>query len=106
MYEPEVTIITPTYNIVESGHADDFTLLVNLTDRQTYQYVEHLIVDNNSTDETIDLLKDYKNSGFINFYSAPDTGKYDWKKKMQITAFFRHIALILTEVRFCIIRQY
>ena len=29
MYEPEVTIITPTYNIVESGHADDFRFAIN-----------------------------------------------------------------------------
>ena len=94
MYEPEVTIITPTYNIVESGHADDFTLLVNLTDRQTYQYIEHLIVDNNSTDETIDLLKDYKNSGFINFYSAPDTGKYDAINKGLLRARGKYVAFL------------
>lgn len=77
MYEPEVTIITPTYNIIEEGKADDFTLLVNLLNRQSYPYIEHLVVDNASTDETLDFLKEYKNAGYLNFISAPDTGKYD-----------------------------
>ena len=52
MYEPEVTIITPTSNIVDKGQADDFTLLVNLLDRQTYEFVDHLIIDNASQDGT------------------------------------------------------
>ena len=75
MYEPEFTVITPTYNIVENNQADDFTLLINLLDRQTYPYIEHLIIDNASTDETVTLLKEYKNSGFINFFSESDRGK-------------------------------
>ena len=69
MYEPEFTVITPTSNIVDAGLTDDFSLLVNLLDRQTYPYIEHIVIDNASTDETITLLKDYKNSGFLNFYS-------------------------------------
>lgn len=67
MYEPEVTIITTTSNIVDKGQTDDFTLLINLLDRQTYPYVEHLIIDNASQDGTVELLKEYKNNGFINF---------------------------------------
>ena len=77
MYEPDVTIIIPTYNIVEEGYADDFTLMLRLLDKQTYPNVEHLVMDNASTDETPILLKDYKNKGYINFLSAPDNGKYD-----------------------------
>ena len=46
MYEPEFTVITPTSNIVDAGLTDDFSLLVNLLDRQTYPYIEHIIVDN------------------------------------------------------------
>ena len=52
------------------------------------------IVDNNSTDETIDLLKDYKNSGFINFYSAPDTGKYDAINKGLLRAKGKYVAFL------------
>ena len=81
MYEPEVTIITPTSNIVDKGQADDFTLLVNLLDRQTYEFVDHLIIDNASQDGTEVLLKEYKNSGFLTFYSEPDRGKFDAMNK-------------------------
>lgn len=94
MYEPEITIITPTNNIVEAGKADDFTLLLNLLNKQTYPYVDHLIMDNASTDDTISLLKDYKNMGYINFYSAPDTGKYDALNKGLLRAKGKYVAFL------------
>ena len=58
MYEPEFTVITPTYNIVDNNQADDFTLLVSLLGKQTYPYIEHIIIDNNSQDGTVDFLKE------------------------------------------------
>lgn len=94
MYEPEFTVITPTSNIVEAGLADDFTLLVNLLDRQTYPYIEHLIIDNASTDETTVLLKDYKNSGFLNFFSEPDRGKFDAMNKGVIRAKGKYVSFL------------
>ena len=94
MYEPEVTIITPTHNIVDAGKADDFTLLLNLLNRQTYPYVEHLIMDNASTDETTTLLKDYKNSGYIEFFSAPDNGKFDAMNKGLLRAKGKYVAFL------------
>ncbi|MBP3821027.1 glycosyltransferase [bacterium] len=94
MYEPDITVITPTYNLVENEKADDFTLLVNLLDKQTYPYVEHLIMDNASTDETVVLLKEYKNSGFLNFYSAPDNGKYDAINKGLMHAKGKYVSIL------------
>ena len=94
MYEPEVTVITPTYNIVENGQADDFTLLVNLLDRQTYPYVEHLVMDNASKDGTEVLLKEYKNGGFLSFYSEPDRGKFDAMNKGILRAKGKYISFL------------
>lgn len=94
MYEPEVTIITPTSNIVDKGQADDFTLLVNLLDRQTYEFVDHLIIDNASQDGTEVLLKEYKNSGFLTFYSEPDRGKFDAMNKGLLRAKGRYVAFL------------
>ena len=94
MYEPEVTVITPTHNIVEAGKADDFTLLLNLLNRQTYPYIEHIVMDNASTDETVELLKEYKNSGYISFTSAPDRGKYDAVNKALMKAKGKYIAIL------------
>lgn len=94
MYEPEVTIITPTSNIVDKGQADDFTLLVNLLDRQTYEFVDHLIIDNASQDGTEVLLKEYKNSGFLTFYSEPDRGKFDAMNKGLLRAKGKYVAFL------------
>ncbi len=94
MYEPEFTVITPTYNIVENNQADDFTLLINLLDRQTYPYIEHLIIDNASTDETVTLLKEYKNSGFINFFSESDRGKFNAMNKGLMRAKGKYVSFL------------
>ena len=94
MYEPEVTIITPTSTIVDKGQADDFTLLVNLLDRQTYEFVDHLIIDNASQDGTEVLLKEYKNSGFLTFYSEPDRGKFDAMNKGLLRAKGKYVAFL------------
>ena len=94
MYEPEVTVITPTSNIVENNQADDFTLLVNLLDRQTYPYVEHLIIDNASKDGTEVLLKEYKNAGFLSFFSEPDRGKFDAMNKGILRAKGKYVSFL------------
>lgn len=94
MYEPEVTVITTTHNIVDAGKADDFTLLLNLLNRQTYPYIEHLVMDNASNDETVEFLKEYKNSGYINFYSAPDSGKFDAMNKGLLRAKGKYVAFL------------
>lgn len=92
--DPEVTIITPTKNIVEEGYADDFNILVGLIDRQTYVDIDHLVIDGASTDETLELLKDYKNNGYLNFFSAPDNGKYDAINKGILRAKGKYIGIL------------
>jgi glycosyltransferase involved in cell wall biosynthesis len=94
MYEPEVSIIIPTSNIVENNQTDDFTLLLNLLDMQTYEFVEHIVVDNASKDGTEVLLKEYKNSGYINFYSEPDRGKFDAMNKGLMRAKGKYVAFL------------
>lgn len=92
--EPLVSIITPTHNIIENGLTDEFNLLVNLLDKQTYPEVEHIIIDKASTDDTLLLLKDYKNKGYINFYSEPDTGKYQALNKGIMRAKGKYVAFV------------
>ena len=58
--DPLISIVTPTLNIVEKGQADAFNLLISLLELQTYPRIEHIVIDGGSTDETIELLKDYK----------------------------------------------
>lgn len=94
MYEPEVSVITPTSNIVEKEQTDDFNLLINILNRQTYPYVEHIIIDNASSDGTQELLKDYKNSGYINFFSEPDYGKFDAMNKGIMRAKGKYVSFL------------
>ena len=75
--QPLVTVITPTHNILENNMADSFNLLVQLLDMQTYPNIEHLIIDNASTDGTIEFLKSYKNQNYLTFYSEKDTGIFN-----------------------------
>lgn len=92
--EPLVSIITTTHNIVENGQADDFSLLVTLLDMQTYPNIEHIVIDNASTDDTVVLLKDYKNKGYINFFSERDTGKFNGYNKGILRAKGKYLSFI------------
>ena len=92
--EPLISIITTTHNIVEKGQADDFNLMVTLLDMQTYPKIEHIVIDNASTDETIELLKDYKNKGYISFYSEKDTNKFDGYNKGLLRAKGKYITFL------------
>lgn len=92
--EPKVSIITTTHNIVENGQADDFNLLVTLLDMQTFQNIEHIVIDNASTDDTVELLKDYKNKGYINFFSERDSNKFDGYNKGLLRATGKYITFI------------
>lgn len=94
MYEPVVSIITATKNLVEKNQSDDFNLLVNLLNRQTYEYIEHFVVDGGSTDETLLLLKEYKNSGYLNFHSEPDRGKFEAYNKGLLRVKGKYVAFL------------
>ena len=50
----KITIITPTYNC-EKTILDTFDSVRG----QTYQNIEHLIVDGGSTDQTLEIIKNY-----------------------------------------------
>lgn len=92
--EPFVTIITPTYNLLENNLADDFNLLISLLDLQTYPNIEHLVIDNASDDGTIEMLKNYKNLGFFKFYSERDTGKFNAYNKGVMRAKGKYVAFL------------
>lgn len=92
--EPYVTIITPTYNLLENNLADDFNLLISLLELQTYPYIEHLVIDKASNDGTIEMLKNYKNLGFFNFYSERDTGKFDAYNKGVMRAKGKYVTFL------------
>ena len=91
---PIISVITPTNRMIQEGLTDEFNLLVNLLDKQTYPEVEHLIIDNGSMDDTQLLLKDYKNKGYLTFYSEKDNGKYQALNKGIMRAKGKYVAFL------------
>ena len=67
----KITIITPTFNSAK-------TILTNIASvkNQRYKYLEHIIIDNNSDDQTLNLIKKNTNEN-IKIISEKDYGIYD-----------------------------
>ncbi len=75
MYNPLISIIVPTYNVKE--------VILNCIQsiiNQTYSNFEILIMDGDSTDGTIELVKTRKDNR-IKLFSQPDKGIYDAMNK-------------------------
>ncbi len=74
---PLVTVITATYNLVTSGRVEAFRQCLESVRAQTYEPLEHLIIDGASTDGTLELLREYEARGWVKVHSEPDKGIYD-----------------------------
>jgi glycosyltransferase involved in cell wall biosynthesis len=70
----KVTIITPTFNSLETL---PHTLLS--VERQSYPDIEHLIIDNQSTDGTLELIANCKHN--VRVVSEKDKGIFDAMNK-------------------------
>ena len=76
--KPLITIITSTFNA-----ARDLPWTIKSIRDQTYPYVQWIVADGASKDDTVDLLRE--NNDLIDvWFSAPDTGIYDaWNKALE-----------------------
>lgn len=73
--EPLISVIIVTYNA--SGFLQN---AIDSVVNQTYKKIELIIIDGNSTDNTVDIIK--KNQSIINYWiSEPDNGIYDAMNK-------------------------
>lgn len=74
---PLITIITSTYN---AGRY--LLILITSIREQAYKNIEWIVMDGNSTDETVEILRG--NSDLIDYWSsAADTGIYNaWNKAL------------------------
>lgn len=70
-----LTIITVVYNNVR-----DIERTIKSVICQTYPYIEYLIIDGNSTDGTVDVIKRYAEH-ISEWISEPDKGIYDAMNK-------------------------
>lgn len=74
MNNPKVSIITATFNDL-----DNLKRIIALVKQQDYENIEHIIVDGNSTDETVEYLKGLGNDEGknIKWISEKDNGIFD-----------------------------
>jgi glycosyltransferase len=67
----KISLITVTYNSEKFlSHCIESVI------KQSYKNIEHIIVDGNSTDNTLSIIKKYQNN-ISTFISEPDRGMYD-----------------------------
>ncbi|MDO4336174.1 MAG: glycosyltransferase family 2 protein [Bacteroidales bacterium] len=74
----KISIITATYNSAGTLRNTIESLL-----SQTYHDIEHIIVDGNSKDNTMDIIREFepRYSGKLKYISEPDNGLYDAMNK-------------------------
>ena len=71
----KLSIITVTFNAEQT-----LERTLSSISSQSYPYIEHIIVDGKSTDNTIDLVHKYENDK-LKWISEPDKGLYDAMNK-------------------------
>lgn len=71
-HHPKVSIVTVCYN--SDKYIEE---CIQSIMRQTYDNVEHIIVDGGSTDGTLDIIKKYENQYNMRWISEKDNGMYD-----------------------------
>ncbi len=93
---PEVllTVIITTHNLLEKNQVEDFNLLLQLLDLQTLNEMETIVIDNQSNDGTVELLKEYKNRGYFTFYSEKDTSKFEGFNKGVLRAKGKYVMFL------------
>ena len=66
---PFITILTASFN----SEATIRKTLESIRD-QSFQDMEHIVIDGGSRDETLDILKEFENTYNLTWISEPDYG--------------------------------
>ncbi len=94
MSDVMLTVIITTHNLLEKDQVSDFNLLLQLLDLQTLMEMETIVIDNQSNDGTVELLRDYKNKGYFTFYSEKDTSKFEGFNKGVLRAKGKYVMFL------------
>ena len=81
MKQPKITIVTAAYNLIEVGREKSFRECVEIIHNQTYKNIEHIIINNNSTDGTQKLIDEYVEKGWVTCHFQPIQGLWHAMQK-------------------------
>ena len=99
--KPLVTIITPTFNLIKQNREKTFIQSITSAHNQMYKNIEHIVIDGGSKDGTLDVLKEYKEKGWITYYSEPDRGLYDAINKGILKAKGKYVVVLNSDDFYC-----
>ena len=80
----KVSIITTTFNLIKNKREEYFEEMFKSLHNQTYENIEHVIIDGNSTDGTQEFIKntiEKYGKKEVTFLSEPDNGINDATNK-------------------------
>lgn len=98
----KISIITVIFNPIKNGRRETLLQAVDSVYNQDYANKEHIIIDGNSSDGTVELLQELKASGKItHFISEPDTGIYDAMNKGIALAVGDYIGFLNSDDYYC-----
>lgn len=60
-----ISIVTPCFNIISEGREELFHRMMDSVHQQSFENIEHIVVDNDSNDGTDKILKTYLEKGWI-----------------------------------------
>lgn len=76
MSTPRVTIITPVYNLIKEKREESFRTCLESVYNQTYENVEHIIIYTPGEDDTLNLINEYVEKGYVQCFSEEKHGVY------------------------------
>ncbi len=92
--KPLVTIITITFNLINAGREKYFRQCLESVHDQSYENIEHIVIDGASSDGTIELIREYADRGWIKYISEKDSGIYDAMNKSIKLANGKYLAFL------------
>ena len=79
--KPKMTIVTPVWNLFKEKRVESFRQTMESVHRQTYSNIEHIVINNNSTDDTQKLIDEYIEKGWCTCHFQPVQGLWHAMQK-------------------------
>lgn len=93
-----ISVVTPCLNIRKDRREEFFHKMMEGVHNQSYQGIEHIVIDGGSEDGTLEVLKEYRRHGWIGtLVSEKDSGVYEAMNKGIALARGRYINIMNTD---------